>query len=150
MPDMVAVAGSVRGSITARATHPTDLLDRKFHLDDETIRRVIVVRTTVPVDPARRDEAMNYIDDLLAQSRSEPGTVRYEAVKALDDPNTIRFFEQYEDATAAEAHTESDPYRRFVAALPEFVDGEIETIQFETDAVSVSTFTAEEASASAE
>lgn len=109
---------------------------------------MIVVRTTVPIDPARRDEAMRYIDDLVDRSRSEPGTVRYEAVRPLDDSNTIRFFEQYEDVDAAEAHAESKPYRRFMRALPEFVDGEIETIQFETDAVSESSFSADEAAAS--
>lgn len=57
----------------------------------------------------------------------------------------VRFFEQYEDATAAEAHTESGQYRRFIEALPDFVDGEIETVQFETDEVDVVEFTAEAA-----
>lgn len=54
------------------------------------------------------------------------------------------------DVDAAEAHTQSEPYRRCMAALPEFVDGEIETIQFEVDDVTVSTFTAAEAAASVE
>lgn len=106
---------------------------------------MIVVHTTIPLDPDCGDEVMNRIDDLVERSRREDGTVRYRAMRDLTDPNLIRFFEQYEDPEAAEAHTESDEYRRFNELLPEVVDGEIETLQFETADVHAVEFTASEA-----
>ena len=106
---------------------------------------MIVVRTTVQIDPDRRERAMEYVTDLVAHAEREEGTVRYDAAADLTEPNLIRFFEQYEDVAALEAHVESEPYRRFNEALPELVVGEIETIQFETDGVRVSEFSATDA-----
>lgn len=107
---------------------------------------MIVVHTSIPLDPARRDEAMDFVEPLVERSRSEDGTVRYRATEDVTEPNVLRFFEQYEDAAAAEAHQQSEEYRRFVEALPDLAAGQIETIQFETDDVEVVEFDAAEAS----
>ena len=103
---------------------------------------MLIVHTTIPLDPTRREEAVDLVADLAEHSRTEDGTVRYRAMADITEPNVVRFFEQYEDAAAAEAHTESDQYRRFVEALPDLVDGDIETVQFETDNVDVVEFPA--------
>lgn len=106
---------------------------------------MLVVHTTLPIDPDRREKAMEHVAEMVEYSRQESGTVRYRAMEDVTDPNVVRFFEQYEDAAAAEAHTDSEQYRQFVEALPEFVDGEIETVQFEADAVDTVEFSATEA-----
>lgn len=101
---------------------------------------MLVVHTSIPVDPERRETVMALVTDLVEQSREEDGVVRYRAMQDLTDPETIRFFEQYEDAAAAEEHTTSPAYREFVEALPEVATGDVETIQFETDDSGVATF----------
>lgn len=106
---------------------------------------MIVVHTTLPVAEDSDAQLRQYIEDLVAHSRSEDGTVRYRAMRDLTDPSLIRFVEQYEDADAAQKHTQSDAYRQFVEALPEAVDGTIETIQFAADDIDVTEFTAAEA-----
>lgn len=106
---------------------------------------MIGVLTTIPVDQDCQETAMAYITDLVEQSKSEEGTVQYHAVEDITEPNLIRFFELYKDAEAAETHTKSEPYRQFTKALPEFVSGTIETLQFEMDDVSVAEFTATDA-----
>jgi len=106
---------------------------------------VYVVHTTIPLDPDHADDVIDRIEDLVEQSRTEDGTVRYRATRDLSDPNLIRFFEQYEDADAAERHTESDEYRQFNEILPDVVSGPTETVQFETDDVHTVEFTASEA-----
>ncbi|WP_390293145.1 putative quinol monooxygenase [Haloarchaeobius litoreus] len=90
-----------------------------------------VVLTSVPVDPERRTEALELMDELAEQSRAEPGTLAYHATADLSDPNVVRFVERYEDVEAAEAHIETEHYERFTDRLPEFVDGEMETTQFQ-------------------
>lgn len=109
-----------------------------------------VVRTTIPFDPERREAVREVVADLVEQSRSEPGTLRYAASEGLTDPHTLRFFEQYEGEAALERHTESDAYRRFNETLPDVAAGEIETVQFEVESVRSATFTAEEAVAALE
>lgn len=105
---------------------------------------MIVVLTTIPVDSDCRETAMAYITNLVEHSESE-GTVRYHAVEDVTEPNLIRFFEVYDDTDAVETHTKSEPYRQFTKVLPEFISGTIETLQFETDDLSVVEFTATDA-----
>lgn len=90
---------------------------------------MLLVHTTIPVDPDRREEALDVIRDLTERSRNEPGTVTYRAMTDVVDPNLIRFFELYEDQDAAEAQSATDSYEQFEAMLPELVDGEVETMQ---------------------
>lgn len=105
---------------------------------------MIVVHTSIPVDPDRVDEALGIVADLVEQSRREPGVVRYRATTDIDDEHTIRFFEQYEDESAWEAHAESAHLQRFEARLPELVDGEMETVSVAGGDLRAYTFTADD------
>jgi quinol monooxygenase YgiN len=64
---------------------------------------VIVLHAVFPLDPAKRDEALDLIESLVEQSQNESGMIDYRAAVDVSDPNVVRFFEQYEDA-AFEAH----------------------------------------------
>lgn len=106
---------------------------------------MIINHTTITFDPEQRDKAVERVRALVEHSKTESGTVRYRAMTDLDDPNVVRFFEQYEDAAAAETHTESEQYYRFVESLPDLVDGTIETIQIQSDSIEFAEFTAADA-----
>jgi len=106
---------------------------------------VIVVHTTIPLDPDRDEAFADRVATLVDHSRSEDGTVRYHAARDVADRDLLHFVEAYEDAAAAAAHADSEPYRRFVEALPAVVAGPIETTQFETDDVETAEFDAETA-----
>lgn len=79
--------------------------------------------TRIPFDSAQREEAMEFVSTLVEYSKTEDGTVRYHAMIDIDAPDVVRFFELYEDVAAAETHTESVQYRRFVESLTDLVDG---------------------------
>lgn len=102
------------------------------------------MHTSIPIAPNRREEALDRVGELVECSRSGDGTVRYRTMEDITDWNVIRFFVQDEDA-AAEAHTESAQYRRFVEGLTDLAAGQIETIQFETNDVQTVEFDAAEA-----
>jgi quinol monooxygenase YgiN len=102
---------------------------------------MIVVHTSIPIDPGSYDEALRVVSDLAERSRQEPGTVRYRAMTDVSDDHTIRFFEQYEDESAWEAHAESDHVRRFEDRLPDLVAGEMETVSVSGGDLRASTFT---------
>lgn len=92
---------------------------------------MIVLHATVPVAAEHREDALETIADLVEHSRAEEGTVDYRATTDVEDPNTIRFFEQYEDEAAMQAHLESDHYLEFAKALPEWLAGEPEVLKFD-------------------
>jgi quinol monooxygenase YgiN len=45
----------------------------------------------------------------------------------------VRFFEQYEEEEAFEAHSQTDYFQTFEEKLPDLLAGEPEVIQFEVD-----------------
>lgn len=105
---------------------------------------MIVIHTSLRLDPAHRTEAERLIEDLVETSQAEAGTVRYRATEDVTEPNVIRFFEQYETETAAKRHTESGAYRAFTEALPRITVGEIETLRFEADEIEIQEFSPEQ------
>lgn len=94
---------------------------------------MIVLHATFPLDPAKRDEALELIEALVEQSQQEDGMIDYRAAADVSDPNLVRFFEQYEDAAAFEAHSQTEHFREFEAALPDLLAGEPEIHRFEVD-----------------
>lgn len=91
---------------------------------------MIVLHVSLPVDPARRDEAIDLIADLVEQSNREEGTIDYRAAVDIQDENTIRIFEQYEDEAALEAHTNTDHYQRFQEQISDLLAGEPDAVEF--------------------
>jgi len=94
---------------------------------------MIVLHAAFPIDPDRRGEALALIEDLVEQSRAEEGMIDYRAATDVSDPNVVRFFEQYDDQAAFEAHTETDHFQEFEVALPDFLAGEPEVLRFEVE-----------------
>jgi quinol monooxygenase YgiN len=105
---------------------------------------MIVVHTSIPVAANSYDEAIDVVADLAKQSRQEPGVVRYHATTDVTDEHTIRFFEQYEDESAWEAHAETDHLQQFEARLPELVAGEMETVSVTGGDLRAYTFTTDD------
>lgn len=90
-----------------------------------------VMKATIPVDPDQRDAAVEAAAELARKSREEAGVVDYRVAADVEDENVLRFFEQYEDGEAVDAHMESDHFLAFQGQVEEFVAGEVELIQFE-------------------
>lgn len=97
---------------------------------------MIVLHAEFPLDPAKRDEALDLITDLVEQSQQEDGMIDYRAATDVSDPNLVRFTEQYEDDAAFEAHSETEHFQEFEAALPDLLAGEPTVLRFEVDSVS--------------
>lgn len=85
---------------------------------------MIAMYATLPVDPDSRADALELVEELAERSREEPGVIDYRPATDVDDPNTIRFFEQYEDASAVDAHMSSDHFESFQAEIAAHLAGE--------------------------
>ncbi|MFC5134388.1 MULTISPECIES: putative quinol monooxygenase [Haloferacaceae] len=94
---------------------------------------MIVLHAVFPIEADRLDEALDHARTLVEESNREDGTIEYRAATDVEDGTTLRFFEQYEDAAAFEAHTETDHFRAFEAALPDLLAGEPEVRRFDVE-----------------
>jgi quinol monooxygenase YgiN len=96
---------------------------------------VIVLYATIPLESEHREDALEMVRDLVVASRAEDGVLDYRATTDVEDPDTLRFVEQYEDEAALQAHLETDHYERFERALPEWLAGRPDVVQFEVSEV---------------
>lgn len=92
---------------------------------------MIVQHATIPIDPEEREAAIETLTELGEASRAEPGVVEYRVVADIDDENTVRVIEQYEDDAAVDAHMTSDHFEAFQGELPAFAGGEVELVRFD-------------------
>ena len=98
---------------------------------------MIVIHASMPLDPEKRDEALDHIEELAGTVRAEEeGTLEYRATTDVEEPNVVRFFERYEDEAALGAHSQTDHYQEFAEMLPEWLAGEPEVIRFDVEEMS--------------
>jgi quinol monooxygenase YgiN len=91
-----------------------------------------IVYAVLPLSPDHRDQALEATRTIAEKSRAESGVIDYRVGTDVEDPNTLRFVEQYEDADAVSAHLETDHYQQYEdAVIPDMLAGEPEIIQFE-------------------
>jgi quinol monooxygenase YgiN len=78
-----------------------------------------------------RSQVFKYIGALKQQSLAEPGCLGYEALQALDDPNSLILVESYRDTAALDAHRDSAHYRELVVGhiLPLLVDRDVQILR---------------------
>jgi len=94
---------------------------------------MIVIHATFPIDPQHREDATERMQNLAEHSRTEDGVVQYRVAADIEDPNTFRFFEQYEDEAAFEKHGETDHFGEFESALPDLLAGEPTVTRFDVE-----------------
>ncbi|WP_339102816.1 putative quinol monooxygenase [Haloterrigena salinisoli] len=97
---------------------------------------MLVIHATFPIDPDRRDEALELVEELAEDSREEDGVVDYRVATDVGDPNVFRFFERYEDEAAFGSHAETDHFEAFEAALPDLLSGEPDVTRFDVESAS--------------
>jgi quinol monooxygenase YgiN len=70
--------------------------------------------------PGEEEAVAQLLQTMMVKSRAEPGCLRYEVLRAVDNPRQFVLLEIYESQAALETHTESEHFQRYVIsdALP--------------------------------
>ena len=76
---------------------------------------------TLDATPNSRADLLAALDELVAYSSTEPGTLQYEVLTDLEDENRIIVFEHYADAGAMRAHLESAPLQALAAKFGHYL-----------------------------
>ncbi|WP_426342188.1 putative quinol monooxygenase [Pseudoduganella sp. S-14] len=76
---------------------------------------------TLDAHPQFQSDLLAALDQLVAQSHTEPGTLQYDVLTDLENENRIIVFEHYADASAFQAHMESAPLQALVARFATYL-----------------------------
>jgi quinol monooxygenase YgiN len=60
-----------------------------------------------------REEITEILRQLTTASRQEPGCVSYIPHRVEGDPDTVVIYEQYKDSAAADAHRQSEHFKKY-------------------------------------
>jgi quinol monooxygenase YgiN len=78
----------------------------------------IYARFTIKDDSA--DEALAILDELIEETRREPGNISYQLFQNVSDPTVLAVFEQWKDQEAIDAHNASAHFNKALPALKPF------------------------------
>ena len=92
---------------------------------------MIVLLSEVPVSSTTRAAAAEILREMAVRSREEPGVIDYRVTRDLEQPDTFRIVERYEDAAAVEAHESSSHLEEFQRAIEPHLDGEPELYRYD-------------------
>lgn len=81
----------------------------------------VSVFAEVVAQPGKREQVLAAAEIAFASVEEEPGTVLFSIHVSDDEPETVRFFELYEDADAKAAHSASEAVATLIAALGELI-----------------------------
>lgn len=93
---------------------------------------MIVIQARIPVDSERRNVAYQHIHQFIDAARAESGCLRCDAFISLEDPDSVLIHQAWRDAGDLDRHASGEALDAFLAALPQFVAGQVETTRYET------------------
>ena len=76
---------------------------------------MIVVR--LDVKPDRVDDFLKLVTFNASESRKEPGNLRFDVVRSVDNPGYFRIYEVYSDDHAVRAHQATPHYAKWRAEI---------------------------------
>jgi quinol monooxygenase YgiN len=69
------------------------------------------------IQPGRREEAIEVLRPMFAQTAAEPGTLLYLMHVSAEEDDVIWFYERYRDEAAFAAHTSSETHHDVLEKL---------------------------------
>jgi quinol monooxygenase YgiN len=97
---------------------------------------MLMTKAEIPIDPEKREQAVELVSDVAEKSREESGIHEYRVLVDVEDEHHMTFVELYEDEEAFDSHMQEEHTQRLVEGLPEIVGGETEMHRFDIDAMS--------------
>ena len=92
---------------------------------------MIVIAGRARLHSSELEEAVTAGSEMAKLSRDEPGCIDYRFSIDVDDPLVVRIFEQWQSATALEAHFAAPHFAAFAEVITRAVDGPADFTRFE-------------------
>lgn len=92
---------------------------------------MIVIAGTIPINPDRRDEAIQVAMKMAEASQQEEGCNAYQFYADFADPNTFLIFEEWASEAALQAHFQTPHMAEFQKQIPQYVAGPLNLKRYE-------------------
>ena len=92
---------------------------------------MVIVKGSIPVKESQQRQALELVESLARASREEPGCLAYEVYQQAFAPQMIVVWQQWRSLDALERHFDSAHVDAFIDAIPELIDGDVETQRFD-------------------
>ncbi|MDR2587699.1 MAG: antibiotic biosynthesis monooxygenase [Coriobacteriales bacterium] len=66
------------------------------------------------------EEVLAILDELITETRKEPGNISYQLFQSVENPAILTVFEQWKDQAAIDAHNASAHFNKALPALAPF------------------------------
>lgn len=87
---------------------------------------MIAVIAKVPVQPAKKEEALSAVKELMRQVAQEESTLYYTLNIDKNQPDTLVFIERYKDMAALTVHSSTPHFQEFMKKAMTFSSGQPE------------------------
>jgi len=94
---------------------------------------MIILLSEISVESSSRQQAIAILREMAAESRTESGVVDYRVTSDLEQPDTFRIVELYEDGSAVEAHESSAHLAEFQCDIEPYLTGEPELYRYDVE-----------------
>lgn len=92
---------------------------------------MIIIIAQLKVAEGRGNDVVEAFKKVVPQIRQDPGTVAYNILQAVDDPNKITVYEQYETHEALQYHGQTEHFKEFGRSTRELFTGRPEITLYE-------------------
>lgn len=97
---------------------------------------MIIIAGTVPIDPARKADALAAMQAMQAATQAETGCIHYHFYTNPWDDAEIHIFEVWQDEDCLQAHFRSAHMDTFNQQIPSYVTGPMRLKRYEVSSVS--------------
>lgn len=96
---------------------------------------MIIVKGSFPIKADQQPVALDLVQSLASASRKEPGCLSYEVYVQADEPRVIMVWQQWSSLDALELHFGSDHVDAFLDAIPDLIDGDVQSARYDVTSV---------------
>ncbi|TYR81645.1 antibiotic biosynthesis monooxygenase [Priestia megaterium] len=75
---------------------------------------MITIQAHMKVNPAKREEFLEKVQELITHSQAEEGNVSYQLFEDSFSPNSFAMLEEWKDETAIQLHNQSAHFVSFI------------------------------------
>lgn len=97
--------------------------------------KMIVVTAKMKVKPEFKDQFMVEAENLIKLTRSEEGCLNYNLYSDTANPEYLIMLEFWDDMESLDSHMESEHFKAFGEAIPNYMDDEIDISKYEAETV---------------
>ncbi len=82
----------------------------------------LTVVATIVAKPGQEAATEEVLKALIAPTRQDPGYIRYDLHRDLENPRAFLFYETWENQAALDAHLDTPHLEAFKARIPELLE----------------------------